>query len=147
MKLLFEHAGGTIHLDPSIPCTVYRTSGFMSSEDYRTFALGHLSVFEKEQNNYPNLCAILTDTREQDTVEAEDLDWLQSEWMPKAKAIGVRFIAMMVSDNVFGQYAVEDFAENAPQNEIQVLMFNDWDKAKEWLKEQSERRLAATEKE
>lgn len=137
MELLFEYVEGTIHFDPSIPCTIYHTKGYMSSKDYRTFTLGHLEVFEKQKIKYPNLCAILSDTRQQDIIDIEDLEWLQNEWMPKAKAIGVRLIVVMVSDNVFGQYGVEDFVENTQENGMQVPMFNDLNKARKWLKEES----------
>lgn len=139
MKLLFEHGEGTIHFDPTIPCTVYHTKGYMTSEDYRIFTLGHLKVFEEQKIIYPNLCGILSDTRQQDMVDVEDLEWLQNEWMPKAKTVGVRLIAMMVSDNVFGQFGVEDFVENTQEDIIQVPMFNNLEKARHWLQTQSEK--------
>lgn len=77
-------------------------------------------------------CKILGDDSRLATIHAEDQRWIVEDWVPRAKAAGLRIIAATKPKSYFGQRSVERVQSVLPQD-IVVSSFDDLEAARAWL--------------
>jgi len=132
---LFEEKYGTLEYDSTVPCITATFNGFMSSEQFRTFlnkGLDHL--IEKGQSH--NKILWLADTRKHVVQPDKDTQWVADEWNPRALKGGIRHVAFVLPENVFGNASVKRYADSTEKkkDEMIVQMFGDIVTAKQWFK-------------
>lgn len=80
----------------------------------------------------------LADTRKHVIQPDQDTKWVTDEWNSRALKAGIRHIAFVVPENVFGEASVKRYAENTEKKDkgaMVVQMFESIDSAKRWFKE------------
>lgn len=132
---LFEEKYGTLEYDSTVPCITATFNGFMSSEQFRAFlskGLDHL--IEKKQSHDKILW--LADTRKHVVQPDKDTKWVADEWNPRALKGGIRHVAFVLPDNVFGNASIKRYADNTvkKKDEMDVQMFGDIVSAKDWFR-------------
>jgi hypothetical protein len=132
---LFEEKYGSLEYDSTVPCITATFNGFMSSEQFRAFLNKGLDyLIEKKQSHDKILW--LADTRKHVVQPDKDTSWVAESWNPRALKGGIRHVAFVLPENVFGNASVKRYADgNAKQkDQMEVQMFGDLDSAKKWFK-------------
>jgi hypothetical protein len=132
---LFEEKYGTLEYDSTVPCIIASFNGFMSSEQFRAFLnLGLDYMIEKKKNH--NKILWLADTSKHVVQPDKDTKWVADEWNPRALKGGIRHVAFVLPENVFGNASVKRYADNTlkKKDEMEVQMFGDINSAKQWFK-------------
>ncbi len=75
----------------------------------------------------------LADVRDMGALSNEDQEWSNNEWFPKIIKAGIKFMAVVISSDIFNQMTVDEIMTKVPQTNIVHRNFDDMDKAKEWL--------------
>ena len=135
---LFEEKFGTLEYDPTVPCITATFNGFMSSEQFRQFLSTGLDLIIEKKKEHGKILW-LADTRKHVVQPDKDTRWVADEWNPRALKEGIRHVAFVLPENVFGGLSVKKYAENTEKktNEMIVQMFGDLDSAKNWFRKQS----------
>jgi hypothetical protein len=135
MKLL-EEKYGTLEYDPTVPCITASFTGFMNSDQFKSFlnkGLEHL--IDKKKIHGKILW--LADTTKHVVQPEKDTTWVAEDWNPRALRAGIRHVAFILPENAFGGVAVKNYAaknEKVEENKMVVEMFNHVDSAKEWFR-------------
>ncbi|MBT33436.1 MAG: hypothetical protein CMO01_27555 [Thalassobius sp.] len=135
---VFEIKNGIIEYDEATPCVIAKFTGFMPSEDFRVFLLQGLDFLVNEMNKTGKEILWLADTRSHSVQSAEDTKWVSQEWNPKAFKNGLRHVAFVLPEKIFGQMAINNYAkenDQSKENQMKIKMFNSPLKAKNWFKE------------
>ncbi|MEJ7646130.1 MAG: hypothetical protein WKF87_16160 [Chryseolinea sp.] len=133
---LFNEKYGTLEYDSSVPCITASFNGFMSSEQFRDLlnkGLDHL--IEKKQIHDKILW--LADTRKHVVQADKDTKWVAEEWNPRALKGGIRHVAFVLPENVFGNASVKRYADHnstKAADQMEVQMFGDMKTAKDWFR-------------
>jgi hypothetical protein len=132
---LFEEKYGTLEYDPSVPCITATFNGFMNSEQFRNFLnLGLDHLIEKSKQHQHILW--LADTSKHVVQPDKDTKWVADEWNPRAMKAGIRHVAFVLPENVFGNMSVKKYADNSQKkgDDMIVQMFGDLNSAKNWFR-------------
>ena len=62
-------------------------------------------------------------------------EWYEKDWNPRAVKAGLKYMAVIMSDNVFTQLSLQGFAK-VTKGVYTVGVFNSESQARTWLKEQ-----------
>jgi hypothetical protein len=83
---------------------------------------------------------MLQDLRTAQAVSSEVQEWLITNWIPRAVAIGLRKVALLTPQSIFGQLAVNQVRNKLMVNGIELdnQFFDDEVKAVQWLRYGSE---------
>ncbi|WP_347157286.1 hypothetical protein [Pontibacter chitinilyticus] len=73
---------------------------------------------------------------------ADAVPWLEKEWLPRAYAAGIRYLAHVARPDSFGESAGERLLKGKIGTSIQVKLFNKVEEALSWLKAKQEADLA-----
>lgn len=76
----------------------------------------------------------LVDIREMKLITAEDQHWLLEDWLPRAIEIGHNACAVVNSKYFFNRIAIGSIVDNVKATGFNLQLFEDTDKATEWLK-------------
>jgi hypothetical protein len=77
---------------------------------------------------------ILSNSTQLGALSEEDQVWSVEDWLPRALAIGYSAIAIIVSEDIFGQMAVEDVLNSVSEKSpIKIQYFDNEEKATEWM--------------
>jgi hypothetical protein len=121
---LFEEKYGSLEYDSTVPCITATFNGFMSSEQFRAFLNKGLDyLIEKKQLH--NKILWLADTRKHVVQPDKDTTWVAESWNPRALKGGIRHVAFVLPENVFGNASVKRYADGnskqKDQMEVQML--------------------------
>lgn len=75
---------------------------------------------------------ILGDDRELPIVHAEDQQWIVEDWLPRAKAAGLKAVAATTSHSFFGRLSIASIHMKVG-NSVAIRRFHDLCEAGEWL--------------
>jgi hypothetical protein len=75
---------------------------------------------------------ILGDDTALPTIASEDRAWIVENWMPRAVAAGLRFVASKKPDAYFGRLSVAGIQSGAPAG-LMMRSFDDLQSARDWL--------------
>jgi hypothetical protein len=77
---------------------------------------------------------ILGDDSDPPIIHAEDQRWIVQQWLPRARTVGLKAAASVISMTFFGRVAISSIqSEFAP--EVQVGNFHNVHSARRWLKD------------
>ena len=79
----------------------------------------------------------LSDGRHSGVLSVEDAEWGLTIWAPKIVAAGWKYWALVLPDLVMGRLNMKFFVEQYSQKGITVELFDDPDKALDWLEKVS----------
>lgn len=132
---LFEEKYGTLEYDSTVPCITATFNGFMSSEQFRKFlnnGLDHLI----EKGKLHDKILWLADTRKHVVQPDKDTQWVADEWNPRALEGGIRHVAFVLPENVFGNASIKRYTDSTEKKkaEMTVQMFGDVTTAKQWFR-------------
>lgn len=133
--LLLKEKYGSLVYDSSVPCVTATFDGFMTSEQFRDFlnkGLNHLI----EKKKVHDKILWLADTTKHVVQPDKDTQWVADSWNPRAIEGGIRHVAFVLPENVFGGMSVKKYAENSEKkgDSIEVQMFGNVESAKAWFK-------------
>jgi hypothetical protein len=134
MKLLQEKYG-TLEYDASVPCITATFNGFMSSEQFRNFLNKGLQYLIEKKKEHGRILW-LADTSKHVVQPDSDTKWVADDWNPRALKAGIRHVAFVLPENVFGNASVKKYADNNDKKDekMVVQMFGDMNTAKEWFR-------------
>jgi hypothetical protein len=122
-----EHYLAITH-DASVPCVIMQWKSFATSQEFRKGLNSGLHMVNTHKvGNW------LADLRKMDVIDPEDEQWSNTDWFPRALQAGIRKMALIPSEDVFNNMAVENIMSQVTSN-LQVHYFKDLESAKAWLK-------------
>ena len=128
---------GTLEYDKSVPCVTATFKGFMSSEQFRNFLNKGLDVMAEKVKEHGKILW-LADTSKHVIQPDSDTKWVADDWNPRALKAGIRHVAFVLPENVFGNASVKRYSDNNEKKDdkMVVRMFGDLQSAKKWFKEE-----------
>jgi len=76
----------------------------------------------------------LNDVKRMKPLKKEIQIWMNEVWFPKAKETGLKYMAFVIPDDIFGKMSLEGANKSAPNKfNIEIQYFNDIENAKQWL--------------
>ncbi len=119
----------TVSVDESIPAVVVTWRRDVTSAQLRFI---HEAVLEVIRSR--GLSLILGDDTELPTIHTEDQRWIIEDWIPRARAAGVRAAASKSPAACFGRLAVKQIGSYVPWK---LRVFDDMPEARHWLQTQA----------
>jgi hypothetical protein len=132
---LYEEKFGTLDYDPTVPCITASFNGFMSSEQFRTLLNKGLDAMIEKKKTHDKILW-LADTSKHVVQPDVDTKWVADDWNPRALKAGIRHVAFVLPENVFGNASVKRYADNNDKksDKMVVQMFGDIKSAKDWFR-------------
>ncbi len=127
-EIIFDKDFAVIKLDKELSLMELEWKRIISSSEYRE---GFRCVLENIENN--SIARIITDSRKQGIIAPEDRIWLETEMIPKAIKGGLRYIATVMSENVFKKYYLNQIVKQSTKSGIEMELFDNYNNAKNWI--------------
>lgn len=102
--------------------------GTATQQDLRNAVVIGLEVHERTRCPYR-----LNDNTAFSGPWADSVAWLEQEWLPRAYAAGIRYLAQVARAGSFGEQAGEAMFHGKIGSQIEVALFPDRPAAVEWL--------------
>lgn len=121
--------------DAEVPCIINTCRGFIMSQELRNLMVRGLELIrEKIEEN--GKIGWLVDVRYSESFDPRDTEWIVNYWNPKAYEAGVRFVAVIMPENVFAMINIEDYTEQSVvSGTLTIQHFDSMESARSWLKE------------
>ncbi len=126
MKLLFEHPKAVIQLNEETNSIELH---WKLQQDPETYKIIFQKVFEFI-GEYKTT-GFLSDIRKEGVVGPDSANWLQTEMMPKAFAIGLSKVAVVMDEDIFKEFYIKNVEKTAGND--RVKHFDNEEQAKTWL--------------
>jgi hypothetical protein len=81
-----------------------------------------------------NVSKILGDDSDLPIIHAEDQRWIAEQWLPRARAAGLKAAASVISMTFFGRVAIGSI-QSALARKVQIRNFRNIHSARSWLKD------------
>lgn len=133
--LIYGNSSVTVTYDESVPCVVWTPLQFMKGEEWRTPFIKGLEFLSHKIKTTPNV-TWLNDTRKLKMVSIEDLNWLNKNVNDPCFKMGLKKVAFVLPENVFGKMAVKfyvEFTNKRTDNQFQIKAFQEYSDAVTWL--------------
>jgi hypothetical protein len=118
----------TIEYNPSLDIVDTVWTGFASDNDLRLACEVGLRLHEETK------CAFkLNDNSTFTGLWSESVTWLETEWLPRAMAAGVKYLAHVAKKNSFGAAAGEVMGISSIGQQLQYCHFASRQEALAWL--------------
>lgn len=124
-----------IEWDKDLKCvTIEHKDVFREGEEYRKVLSKVLDLVEEKQ------CSrLLADGRKMKIITPEDQAWVEKDWLPRSKRVGVRYSALILPKSVVSTMAVNRIMErfssgNGKQVEVIRAYFEEIPPARAWLR-------------
>lgn len=130
---------GELLLLPDVPCLLIRWHGFANSPNLRFLLDKGLALYQHYRLQYPAL-SWLSDTRQFGAMLPADQQWAATSWNRRAYLAGIRHLAFIGPENVFGQMAIQQYSRNATHGDygLQVSYYTSLAQACRQLQEPQE---------
>lgn len=102
---------GELLLVPHVPCLMVRWNGFANSQSLRFLLNKGLELYQHYVRQYPGL-GWVTDARHFGAMLPADQQWAVTDWNHRAYAAGIRRLVFLTPENIFGQIAIQQYAQN-----------------------------------
>lgn len=116
------------HYDENIDAVIGKYVGFLTPLEFISVANKQLHIIKTR-----NLIKQLNDVKKMKVLKPEIQEYLNNEWFPKAQKAGLKYLAFVVPDDVFGNVSMNTVNRNANEFGIEIQYFNNMDNAKNWL--------------
>lgn len=134
--IIHTQHNGSLEYNPSAPCVIGRFTGFMSSDEFRTFLMQGLDCCVKYRKGDEDFMW-LADTSKHSIQPKEDTEWVATDWNPEAIKNGIMFVGFILPENVFGELSVKNYMnatkKSANKGELNIGMFGTESAAIEWF--------------
>jgi hypothetical protein len=108
--VIFDRPYGRVLVDAAVPFVMTQWLSFANAPDF--IALQEAALLYYEAHATPaRPWGFVGDVRHMGAIPAKAQAWLISEFNPRATAAGLREVSVVVSDNVFGQLATQQYAQ------------------------------------
>jgi hypothetical protein len=118
----------SVSFNESVPCIAVVWKGYATSEQLRLAHETIIALLTKHR-----VSKVLGDDTALPTIHADDRRWIVENWMPRAKAAGLKAIANKSPASYFGKLAIDHVRAVAP-SDLVFRSFGDVDCAREWLR-------------
>lgn len=135
---LVSEAYGAVYLAPEVPCIIIQWTGFANSEQLRYLMNAAQASYIDEAKRQPGALGWIADSRGLGAVRSADQEWLHTEWNPSAYQAGVRYIAIVEAETVFGKISAQQYVTNVTRSEAYTFhtrTLPTLEAAKQWLQE------------
>jgi hypothetical protein len=116
-----------VSFDANVPCLFVEWRGYATSTQLRFVHERILELLEEHR-----VAKILGDNSGLPTVHADDQKWIIENWMPRAKAAGLRVSAAKQPVSYFGRLAMNTLYAAMPAGMV-ARSFDQLDQARRWL--------------
>ena len=114
---MVAQAYGSVLVDETVPCVLVQFHGFANGEQFKhimTSGLAHYKAHATPTAPW----GWVGDTRHMSAIPKQVQQWLTEEWNIAAYAAGIREISIVVSANIMGQLATQQYAQRT-QGEVE----------------------------
>jgi hypothetical protein len=118
----------SVDYDVEIPAVVMTWKGYATSAVFRAANEQVLQTIADRRAK-----KLLGEITEFVLIGADDQDWLNSVWLPKAMEAGLRFAALVQPSFYFNRVAVENVVKKLDPTQLQVAYFGTREEAAAWL--------------
>ena len=108
---LHSESYGEVLLLPHLPSVLVRWHGFANSQNLRFLLDKGLELYQRYAARYPGL-GWVTDARRFGAMLPADQQWASADWNQRAYAAGIRQLVFLTPENIFGQIALHQYAQN-----------------------------------
>lgn len=123
----FSNASGHVSYDEYADCVCITLTGYSEGDIYRTLLNQAIELLKRY-----GTAKLLGDTRRSEVISVEDQDWSNNDWAKRAVEAGLKYNAIVLSEDIFGRLSIESIVDNAKV--VKVKYFDNVSSAKEWLK-------------
>ncbi|WP_224996073.1 hypothetical protein [Cesiribacter sp. SM1] len=125
--------------------SVFVSLTFIPEEEYIFVGWDGYLDLEMVKQGSEELLAMIEETKSQKTLICNKKitgpwnkanSWYAASWNPRAKKAGLKYMAVVVSDNIFAQLSLQGF-EKVCNGNYSVFCHNDAEVAREWLLNQN----------
>ncbi len=115
-----------VSVDPSIRTVVAILEGFIPFPEHKKSGETILELSERN-----NLSKIIIDTSAMNVMQQETQKWIEEVWFPRANRSGIRFMAFITPQNLFGKSSTTKV--NQRSGNIEIAYFESMTKARAWI--------------
>jgi hypothetical protein len=119
-----------LEYDEELRCIIQTWKGYFNSDYFKQGVERTNKLFEEKRPVHK----FLVDARNASVVKKEDTDWAAKTAIPKSIKNGLQFYGFVLPTNVFTQISLGNFQKELNQPELTVMLFDDIDKAKDWMR-------------
>jgi hypothetical protein len=137
-SIVVSESYGVIHLALEVPSTIIEWTGFANSEQLRYLMNEALRQYISETKRQHGPVGWTADLHGLGAVKSTDQEWLVTDWNPWVYAAGVRYMAFVEAESVFGKISGKQYVTNVLQSErytFHLRYLPTLAAAKEWLTE------------
>ncbi|MDF7815094.1 hypothetical protein [Hymenobacter sp. YC55] len=135
---LVSEAYGAVYLAPEVPCIIIQWTGYANSEQFRYLMKQAQAFYIAETPRHPAALGWIADSRGLGAVRPGDQQWLHTDWNPQTYQAGVRYIAIVEAESIFGKIAAQQYVTNVMQSEqysFHTRTLPTLEAAKQWLQQ------------
>ena len=136
-EILFDEKFGTLYYNAELPYIMYVAHTFMKGEQFKEMLEVQLQSYREKKPLHDQLF-VIGDTRLQGVIAKPEQEWLDQYWNVEMYEAGLREIAFIVPESVFGSMSMKNYTENTQAKtdryEITTPMFKSLEEAKVWLR-------------
>jgi len=129
---------GAVYLAPEVPCIIIQWTGFANSQQLRYLMNQAQASYIAEVRRRPGPLGWIADSRGLGAIRASDQEWLHTEWNPRTYQAGVRYIAIVEAESVFGRISAQQYVTNVTRSEsytFHTRTLPTLEAAKQWLQQ------------
>ena len=128
----FKNKHGRVVYDEDIPAVVTNFVGFHNLEDFKLIAEKELEFFRRFE-----VTKCMVNLKEMEVMKTENQQYIQETWFSEAAALGIKFIAFVVPEDIFGAETMRQTNEDAESRlSMNMEYFYSPQDAIDWLKKQ-----------
>ena len=109
---------GSVLADAAVPCVITQFHGFANSVEFkRIMDTGLAYYIAHHRPGQP--WGWIGDVRHMGVIPQAVQDWLTTDWNLRAFAAGIREVSIVLSENVLGQMATQQYVQNTQASQEQ----------------------------
>lgn len=112
IQLIVDEPYARVWADEAVPCIVVQLHSFANRDQFK--ALMNAGLAHYQAHSHPaRRWGWVGDTRRMSAIPKDVQQWLAQEWNVHAYAAGLREISIVTSENIMGQLATQQYAQQA----------------------------------
>lgn len=128
MLALFENRFIIIKWNEQHKYLFTKRIGFCNGEDFRMINNRFIELVKEKTCSKQ-----LTDTTEMKVVAQEDQQWFTTDYLPRLKEAGLRYLAVVLPTSALAKLSVQAVQNGAINNKLETAYFDKIAEAEEWL--------------
>ena len=124
----FDEQFLTIHWDEDTKVIWAEWKGNPAGEVYRRGMQAGLELIQQRKAR-----KWLADTKLFGTLPTEDMKWAYEDWLPRALAAGLRWMAFVTPKKVIAKTIMKNVTSRVDEHALSIAHFETLDEARDWL--------------